>query len=46
MDWECGFSTSSPEFLQLGEEEMEELRSEKTVTASKVSGRREREGGR
>lgn len=37
MDWDCGFSTNSPEFLLLGEEEMEELRSEKTVTASKAS---------
>ena len=36
MDWDCGFSTNSPEFLLLGDEEMEELRSEKTVTASKV----------
>lgn len=37
MDWDCGFSTNSPEFLLLGEKEMEELRSEKTVTASKAS---------
>ena len=37
MDWDCGFSTNSPEFLQLGTEEMEELRSEKTVKATKAS---------
>ena len=41
MDWDCGFSTNSPEFLQLGTEEMEELRSEKTVKATKVSRRRQ-----
>lgn len=37
MDWERGFSTSSPEFLLLKEEDMEEFRSEKTVKGGKVS---------
>ena len=49
MDWDCGFSTNSPEFLHLGTEEMEELRSEKTVKATKASWRRktrERRGER
>lgn len=41
MDWDRGFSTNSPEFLLLGEEEIEEFRSEKTVTASKVRGQGE-----
>ena len=35
MEWDSGFSSSSPEFLLL-EEEMEEFRSEKSVSANKV----------
>ena len=42
MDWDCGFSTNSPEFLQLGLEDMEALRSEKTVKPTQASSRRRR----
>jgi len=35
MDWEGGFSTSSPEFLML-DGDMEEFRSEKSVKTGKV----------
>ena len=44
MDWDCGFSTNSPEFLQLDLKEMEELRSERTVKPTQASLRRHAQG--